>query len=72
MTYYISIETYGTNHPHIIDDNSMDKAEVGLNYLCPDDFMYLCDAEDMQSAVDYYFDIFSQLCFDIEAEKYHM
>lgn len=45
MSYYIRTATYGTNTPHIIDEEAMYQAEHGINCLNADEFMYHCEAE---------------------------
>lgn len=70
-TYYIETRTYGTNMPNIIDEETMYQAEHGMNYLNPDDFMFHCEADCMHDAKEQYWEEFTQLAFDKEAEKYH-
>ena len=70
-SYYISISTYGTPSPDIIDDETMLQAEIGANYLKPEAYMYLCDGDCMHDAVEQYFDEFSRMANDEFAEKMH-
>lgn len=69
--YYIRIATYGTPFPDIIDDETMFQAEIGMNYLDPEEFMYLCDGDSMHDAEEQYFEEFSQMSNDEFAEKMH-
>lgn len=69
--YYIRISTYGTNMPDIIDEEVMYQAERGMNYLTSDEFMYLCDAECQHDAEDQYWNEFSKMAFDNDAERLH-
>lgn len=71
MSYYIRTSTYGTNTPHIIDEEVMYQAEHGMNCLNPDEFMYHCEAENMHDAEEQYQEEFSRMAFDYEAEKKH-
>ena len=52
--YYIATLTYGTSQPIIIDEEAMYQAERGMNYLNPDDFMFLCEATCMADAKEQY------------------
>lgn len=69
--YYVRISTYGTNAPHIIDEEAMYQAEHKMNYLNPDEFMFLCEADCMHDAKEQYWEEFSQLANDYIAEKEH-
>ena len=69
--YYIRIATYGEGAPHIIDEEAMYQAERGMNYLNPDDFMFLCEADCMAEAKEYYMEEFSKMANDKEAERLH-
>jgi hypothetical protein len=69
--YYIRISTYGTNEPHIVDEESMYQAERGMNYLSPDEFMFLCEAECLHDAEEQYWKEFSETAFDEEGERTH-
>ena len=69
--FYIRINTYGTGTPHIIDEEAMYQAERHMNYLNPDDFMFLCEAENMAEAKAQYWEEFSQMANDAEAERMH-
>ena len=70
-TYYIRIDTWATPNPHIIDEEAMYQAERRMNYLNPDDFMYLCDADCLAEAKEYYWEEFSRGANDAEAERIH-
>lgn len=70
-TYYIRIDTYGTNNPHIIDEETMYQAERGMNYLDADEFMFCCDADCLHDAKEQYWEEFSHMAFDTEAERLH-
>jgi hypothetical protein len=70
-TYYIRIETWGTTTPDIIDEEAMYQAERRMNYLNPDDYMFLCDAQNMAEATETYWEEFSKAAFDAEAERLH-
>ena len=70
-TYYISIESWGTSNPAIIDEEAMYQAERGMNYLNPDDYMYLCDAQNMAEAEEHYWEEAGRAAFDAEAERLH-
>lgn len=69
--YYIRTETYGSAKPHIIDEETMYQAEHGMNYLNPDDFMFLCEDENMAGAKEQYWEEFGQLANDRFAELMH-
>ena len=69
--HYIRIATYGSNTPHIIDEEAMYQVERGMNYINPDEFMFLCEAACMHDAEHYYWEEFSQMAFDAEAERLH-
>lgn len=69
--YYIRIDTYGEGTPHIIDEEGMYQAERGMNYLNPDEFMFLCEADCMADAKEFYLEEFSRKAFDKEAERFH-
>jgi hypothetical protein len=71
-SFYIKLSTWGTAVPQIIDEEAMEQAGRGANYLNPDEFDYLCEAETAQDAEDYYFDNdFRVYVFDRLAESMH-
>lgn len=49
--YYIN---YKIDNEQIIDAETLRQAEHGKNYLNPNDFMFLCEAENMHEAEQYY------------------
>lgn len=67
--YYIRTDSYGTSSPNIIDEETMYQAENRMNYLNPDEYMFLCEADCMHEAKEYYWKEFSEMAFDYEAEK---
>lgn len=69
--YYISISTCYTPNPNIIDEDTLDQAERGENYLNPDDFMFHCEASSMEDAVKCYWKEFSEHWNQIEGESDH-
>lgn len=69
--YYIKEETYGSAFPHIIDEKIMKKAELEMNYLEPDDYIFYCEADSLEEAVEKYWDDFTQMMSILEAEKDH-
>jgi hypothetical protein len=69
--FYVRIATYGTNTPHIIDEEAMHQAERGMNYLNPDEFMFHCEADCMHDAEELYWEEFSRMAFDAESERMH-
>lgn len=69
--YYIRIATYGTNTPHIIDEEIMYQAERGMTNLNPDEFMFLCEDDCMHGAKEQYWEEFSQMANDQQAERNH-
>lgn len=69
--YYIRISTYGTNEPDIVDEESLYQAERGMNYLRPDEFMFYCEAKCLNDAEEQYWEEFSEMSFDEEAERAH-
>lgn len=69
--YYIRIATYGTNTPHIIDEETMYQAERGMNYLNPDAFMFHCEADCLNDAKDQYWEEFSKMANDAFGERMH-
>lgn len=70
-TYFIQLSTWGTNTPNIIDDETMYQAEHGMNYLDPDDFGYLCEADSMHDAEEFYDEELSDAIFMAIAERDH-
>ena len=70
--YYIRIATYGTNVPHIVDEEAMYQAERGINHLNPDEFMFLCEADCLHDAKEQYWEEFSQMANDAVAERMHL
>lgn len=52
--YYIKIDTYGERDVMIINGNVMEQAERGENYLDPEEFMFLCEAESAEEAACYH------------------
>lgn len=69
--YYIRIQTWGTNLPDIIDEEAMYQAEQGMNYLNPDEYEFLCEAEHMAAAKEFYWEEFSRMANDMVAERFH-
>ena len=67
--YFIRTNTYGTNTPHIIDEETMEQAEKGRNYLNPEEFMFHCEADSMNEAEEQYWKEFSEMACDYMAEK---
>jgi len=65
--YYIRISTYGTNTPHIVDLAAIE----GMNYLDAENFMFHCEAKNMEEAEKIYWEEFSRLAFDMQAERMH-
>ena len=62
--FYIN---YRINEEQIIDERTLEDAENGKNYLNPDDFMFLCEANSLEDAQDKY----RTDCMFAEYEKYH-
>lgn len=69
--YYIQLSTWGSEAPNIIDAETMENAERGLNYLNPEDFNYLCEAACAHDALEFYFEELSKAYFDSIAEAMH-
>ena len=69
--FYIQISTYETETPNIIDEATLEQAERGENYLNPDDFTFLCEAENASAANEFYFDEISRAFFERYAEANH-
>ena len=69
--FFINMSTWGTPNPQIIDDEVMCQSERGKNYLNPDDFDFLCEAETARDAEKFYFEEFSNYVFDHIAECTH-
>ena len=69
--YYIQISTWGSDTPNIIDADTMENAELGLNYLNPEDFDYLCEADCIHDAEEFYFEEQRRSIFDAYAEQFH-
>lgn len=69
--YYIQLSTWGSETPNIIDAETMENAERGLNYLNPEDFNYLCEAGCLHDAEEFYFEELSEAIFDAYAEQFH-
>lgn len=70
-SYYIRISSWGTETPDIIDDKIMYQAEHGMNYLNPDDYDFLCEAECMRDAESFYDEELSDYIFTRFAESSH-
>lgn len=70
-SYYIRTATYGTETPHIVDEEQIYQAERGMNYLNPDEFNYLCEAGCMKDAEEQYWEEFSKSVLDYLSEKNH-
>ena len=68
-SFYIRTSTYGTDTPYIIDEEAMYQAERRMNNLNPDEFMYHCEADNMNDAKEQYWEEFGEMVFDQEAEK---
>lgn len=51
--YFINYrnDRFNTYDPQVIDEKTMEDAENGLNYLNPDDFMFLCEANTLEDAI---------------------
>lgn len=69
--YYIRTATYGTNTPHIIDEEAMYQAERGITQLNPDEFMFYCEDDCMHGAMEQYWEEFSRMANDAFAERLH-
>ena len=69
--FYIRIETYATPNPHIVDEEQMYQAERGMNYLNPDEFMFLCEADNLHEAHEFAMEEFSTAANDAFAERLH-
>ena len=69
--FYIKMSTWGTATPNIIDDEAMYQAERGMNYLNPNDYDFLCEAECLHDAEEFYFEELSKQIFDCVAEAAH-
>jgi len=69
--WYIKDSTYGTNEPHIVDEKAIDQAEHGMNYLNADEFTFLCEADCLDDAKEYYWEVFSRMANDYMAEYLH-
>lgn len=54
--YYYRISEWGNPTPTIIDESTLEQAEKGLNYLNPDEFNFLCEAESLEKADEIYWD----------------
>ncbi len=57
MKYYFKTADYGESSVSIIDEQTLLKAEQGLNYLNPEEYSFLCEAEDMTEAQSYYWNV---------------
>lgn len=53
-SFYINYRNNRLLEEQIIDEKTLQDAEKGLNYLNPDDFIYLCDANSLEEAEDKY------------------
>ena len=69
--FYIKLSTWGTKTPNIVDDEVIYQAERGMNYLNPDDYDFLCEADTMREAEDFYFDELSNQMLDCISEYQH-
>lgn len=69
--FYIQLSTWGTETPNIVDDEAIYQAERGMNYLDANDFDFLCEADCLRDAENYYFDEISKAAFEAIAESNH-
>ena len=69
--YHIRLDTWGTNTPNTVDDKAIYQAERGMNYLNPDDYDFLCEADSLHDAEEVYFEELSNYIFDCVAESTH-
>lgn len=69
--WYIRTATYGTNNPHIVDEEAIYQAERGMNYLNADEFEFLCEADCLHDAKEQYWEEFSRMANDYVAEYLH-
>lgn len=69
--FFVSLSSWGTSTPHIIDETALEQAERGENYLDPNGFDFLCEAETMKEAFDFYFNELSEFYFGVLAEAQH-
>lgn len=58
--YYFKSGDYGRYDAHIIDEATFQQAERGGNYLCADDYDFLCDAASYEDARRVYWEEVSQ------------
>ena len=69
--FYIKMSTWGTETPNIVDDEAIYQAERGMNYLNPDDYDFLCEADTAREAENFYFEELSEQMFNLAAEAAH-
>ena len=69
--FYIRLSTWGTTTPHIVDEEAIYQAERGMNYLNPDEYDFLCEAESMHDAEKFYDEELSRYYFDQMTEVGH-
>lgn len=70
-TYYISMKTWDNLDAIIIDEATLEAAEHGLNYLNPDDFTFLCEADSMEQAKEIWAKEWNQMVGDRLMEANH-
>lgn len=66
--FYIRLSDLGSTTMSIIDEDTLDKAERGENYLDPDDYDFICEAETLEEADDYYWNVWFQ---DYASSRYY-
>lgn len=69
--FYIRLFDWGEPNPQIIDDEAMYQAERGMNYLNPNEFDFLCEAETEREAEEFYINELSKDIFEQIAESTH-
>ena len=69
--YYINMKTWEDLDAQIIDEETLAAAEQGRNYLNPDDFTYLCEAESLEQAKEAWAKEWNQMIGDRQMEANH-
>ena len=70
-TFYYKAGSWGEYDALIIDETTLDQAERGENYLDPDDFYFLCEAENIEAARELYWEEASRALRQLEMESAH-
>lgn len=70
--YFCRISDYGKSTMNIIDEKTLIAAENGENYLDAEDYNFLCEANSIEEADKYYWEVeFNEYVGGLMAERDH-